>query len=189
MFNKSWNIELTLCFAPHPPPILIHKWYAGGRFPCGCAELPMSTEEGSLNWCVVAGKWRTVLRGRRVMHRRCINCKEKWQTKTHQPRNARFSVRAAVIVRNKSFRDRLLDSCRKLMHVLRRRRVSICRWIWWKEIKQTDTHRTRNQLFRSRAADFWGDRALSVVLLSLGDFLQENDGDFWEGWGWIHADG
>ena len=32
---------------------------------------------------------------------------------THQPRNARFSVRAAVIVRNKSFRDRLLDSCRK----------------------------------------------------------------------------
>jgi len=54
------------------------------------------------------------------MHRRCVNCKQKWQSETHQPRNARFSTRTAVIVRKKSFRGLLINSCRKMMDVLER---------------------------------------------------------------------
>ena len=51
------------------------------------------------------------------MQRRCINCKQKWQSETHQPRNARFSSRAVVIARKKSFRGRLINSCRKMTDV------------------------------------------------------------------------
>ena len=51
------------------------------------------------------------------MHRRCINCKEKWQTETHQTRNARFSSRAVIIARNKSFSGLSINSCRKMTDV------------------------------------------------------------------------
>ena len=54
------------------------------------------------------------------MHRRCINCKQKWQSETHQPRNARFSSRAAVIVRKKLFRGRSINSCRRMTDVFER---------------------------------------------------------------------
>jgi len=86
------------------------------------------------------------------MHRRWINYKDKCQTDTHQPRNARFIGRAAVTKREESYIGRLLDYCRKMTDIFEREERNVQEMDKLQRKRQTDTHQPRNARFSVRAA-------------------------------------
>ena len=132
-------------------------------------------------WLENDGNFEREARNVQEMHK----LQRKMANETHQPRNARFSSRAAVIVRNKSFRDRLLDSCRKMTDSFERRRVMHRRCINCKERWQTKlTSQEMLDLVLELQLSCVTSRSVTVCLIPAGNWCT-----FWEGEGWVYADG